>query len=132
MKRIVLDLYDELQTPELVYYYRYECPICRRFVRIVDELDFRTNIPIDRVNVSTRRDAKYMWWLSFCEEKLGDAVVPILVFWNEGFERGIPHIFALERKYTGIVTKSIEERIATLSKKLIPEFERYMYRQVEI
>jgi len=132
MRHIVLDLHEELQTPEFVYYYKYECPICRRFVRIVDELDLRTTIPIDRVNVSVRRDAKYMWWLTFCNEKLGDKVVPILVFWKEGFERGIPHIVALERKYTGVVTKTIEERIATLSRKLISEFERYMYKPVVI
>ena len=132
MRRIILDLHEELQTPEFVYYYRYECPVCRRFVWIVDELDSRTIIPVDRVNVSTRRDAKYMWWVTFCDEKLGDRVVPILVFWKEGFERGIPHIVALERKYTGVVTKTIEERIATLSRKLLSEFGRYMYRTVVI
>lgn len=132
MRNIIIDLYDELQTPEFDYYYRHDCKICKRFVRIVDELDLRTIIPIDRVDVTTRRDAKYMWWYSFCKEKLGSMVVPILVFWKEGFERGIPHIIALEKKYTGIITRTIEERIATLSRKLIPEFERYMYRPVVI
>jgi len=132
MKNIILDLYDELQTPEIIYYYRDECPICKRFVRIVDELNFRTKIMIDKVDVTTRRDTKYVWWTTFCDNKLGDRVVPILVFWKEGFERGIPHIIALEKKYTGIVTKNIEERIATLSKKLMKEFEKYMYRKVVI
>lgn len=126
------DLSEDLHMPELVYYYKYNCPICRRFVRIVDELDLRTVIPIDRVDVDTRRDAKFVWWQSFCKEKLGNMVVPILVFWKYGFERGIPHIIALEKKYTGVVTKTIEERIATLSRKLIPQFEKYMYRQVVI
>jgi|GEM_PF-5384285 len=132
MRRIPPDLNEELRTPEFIYYYKIECPICSRFVWIVDELDLRTVIPIDRVNVSFRRDARYMWWVSFCDRKLGSRVVPLLVFWKEGFERGTPHILALEKQYTGVVTKSIEERIATLSRKLIPEFERYMYRPVVI
>lgn len=117
----------DFYKPEIIFYYSYKCPICKRFISVIDELNRKTRIPIDYVVVEFRFDKKISWFKKFCKDEIGGEVVPIVVFWENGFEKGDAEVWMIERNYTGILTPSLEARILILSEKLIKRFEKYNY-----
>lgn len=124
-------LLNEYHIPELDYYYSVSCPICRMMERVIDNLQIRLrpDIFIDRICIEARNDKKIVWFRKFCNEVLGNIVVPVVVFWRKGFEVGNPDIFILEKKYSGVLTKDIEERIAVFSAQSIEFFNEYLYEE---
>ena len=119
----------ELFIPTLIFYYSGGCPICREMVRIVDEIDVRTNINVIKVDTSNRTSPEWEWWYRFCREAIGNRIVPVTVFWQRGFERGVPHVIILEKEYSGIITKGVQERVAYVSTKLMNDLRPYMFSE---
>ena len=116
----------DLFMPTLIFYYQERCPICKEMVRLVDEIDVRTSIWVTKVDVSNRTSPEWEWWYRFCRDTVGSKIVPVTVFWQRGFERGVPHTIILEKRYSGVLTKGVRERVAYVSTRLMNELKPYM------
>lgn len=119
----------ELFTPTLIFYWREGCAICREMVRLVYEIDVRTTVNVISIDTSNRTSPEWEWWYRFCKNTIGSLVVPVLVFWQRGFDRGVPHTVILEKEYSGVVTKGVKERVAYVSTKLLSDLKPYMFTE---
>lgn len=116
---------ETANRPTMAYYFKLDCPICKIFERIPREVHMRTSIPVEYIDVATNRGDRYRWWKQLCDNRLGSRVVPVLVFWQNGFENGGSHVMILEKKYTGVVTSSIREQVSVMSKKIMQDLSKY-------
>lgn len=96
-------------------------------VRVIDEIDVRTSLTVKKIDISNRTSAEWEWWYRFCKETIGSKIVPVTVFWQRGFENGVPHIIILEKKYSNVLTKGLKERIAYVSTKLLDDLTPYTF-----
>ena len=123
---------DTVDKPVMIYYYKIDCPICKIFERIPIEVDTRIDISVEQIDVDMDRGDRYRWWKQLCDEKLGNRVVPILVFWQYGFENGSAHIMILEKKYTGVVTSSITQQVSVMEVKILNDLKTYRNKPMAV
>lgn len=116
---------DVRNSPTMIYYFKIDCPICKIFERIPREVEMRTSVPVENIDVDVNRTDRYRWYKKLCDERLGSRVVPILVFWQYGFENGGSHIMILEKKYTGVVTSNIREQVSVMAVKILKDMKKY-------
>jgi len=120
---------EDLFTPTLIFYYGEHCAICDETVRLVYEIDVRTVINVIRIDTNNRTSPEWEWWYRFCKRAIGSTIVPVIVFWQRGFDRGTPHTVILEKKYSGVVTKGVKERVTYVSSQLLEQFRPYMFTE---
>jgi len=113
--------------PEIYFYIREGCPICRRVDElIVREIKRRTTLDVITLNVTYTENVYVRWWKEMSADIGGEEIAPMIVIWDNGFMHGSADIYIVEKKNYDIITKTLTEKILALAPKIWMHIEKLL------